>query len=118
MDKSEKEFKTELMQVGMLVVFSILLLLLVSYLAGLVEEPTEISDEWAVKFNFATPTPTKLLGSEEGWWNDLEEGRPEALPTMPGSKRSPTPTPTLTPTTGTPLSEVDASGRKMLTGEE
>ena len=84
MDKSEKEFKTELMQVGMLVVFSILLLLLVSYLAGLVEEPTEISNEWAVKFNFASPTPTKLLGSEEGWWNDVEEDRPEALPTMPG----------------------------------
>ena len=98
MDKSEKEFKTELMQVGMLVVFSILLLLLVSYLAGLVEEPTEISDEWAVKFNFATPTPTKLLGNEDGWWNDLEAGRPEALPTMPGSKRYPTPTLTLTPT--------------------
>ena len=103
MYKSQKEFKAQLMQVGILFALSIILLLLVSYFANQSTEQVEPIPKWEAAFNFSTPTPTKILGEESGWWNDAEEGKPDRIPTMPGIDLYATSTPVPPPATQTVL---------------
>ncbi len=98
MDKSAKEYKEAWMQIGMILVLAVVLILLLSYLLNAKEATATHDDAWAAEFDFSTATPTQALGTEGGWWDDLEEERPDALPTMPGIELYATATPSPIPT--------------------
>lgn len=83
MDKSVKEYKEALMQIGMLLFLAATLILLLSYLMEK-RDPHSVSDDgWTADFAFSTATPAKALGTEGGWWESVEEERSDSLPTMP-----------------------------------